>query len=155
MSEGYGLTEAAPVLTVHRAGPGVSLGMVGKPVPDVEVRIAAADATGIGEVLARGPNVMLGYADDAEGTAKAIDSDGWLHTGDLGRMDRKGRLEIVGRSKDVIENASGENLYPDDIERSVGEISHVREWCLVGITDARGGERMACVNCHRDVGHLH
>lgn len=145
LSEGYGLTEAAPVLTVHRAGPGAPVGMVGKPVPDVEVRIATPDASGIGEVLARGPNVMLGYADDAEATAKAIDADGWLHTGDLGRIDRKGRLEIVGRNKDVIVNASGENVYPDDVERAVGDIDHVREWCLVGISDGRGGERVACV----------
>ncbi|MDP3278621.1 MAG: AMP-binding protein [Deltaproteobacteria bacterium] len=145
LSEGYGLTEAAPVLTVQRAGPGVQVGFVGKPVPNVELKIGPSDATGVGEVLARGPNVMLGYADDPEGTAKAIDADGWLHTGDLGRMDRKGRLELVGRSKDVVVNASGENIYPEDIERSLGDIRDVREWCLVGVSDPRGGERLACV----------
>ncbi len=145
LSEGYGLTEAAPVLTVQKGGPGKAVGVVGVPVPNVEVKISAPDAGGVGEVLARGPNVMLGYADDAESTARAIDADGWLHTGDLGRLDRKGRLELVGRSKDVVVSASGENVYPDDLERAVGDVDDVREWCLVGVSDPKGGERLACV----------
>ncbi len=145
LSEGYGLTEAAPVLTVQKGGPGKPVGVVGVPVPNVEVKIFGADPSGVGEVLARGPNVMAGYAEDPEATARAIDGEGWLHTGDLGRIDRKGRLELVGRSKDVIVSASGENIYPDDLERAVGEVEHVREWCLVGVSDPRGGERLACV----------
>jgi len=145
LSEGYGLTEAAPVLTVQKGGPGKPVGVVGVAIPTVEVKISAPDASGVGEVLARGPNVMAGYADDSEATAKALDSDGWLHTGDLGRIDRKGRLELVGRSKDVVVTASGENIYPDDIERAVGELSDVREWCLLGVTDPKGGEKLACV----------
>lgn len=145
LSEGYGLTEAAPVLTVQKGGPGKPVGVVGVPVPNVELKIASPDASGVGEVLARGPNVMAGYVDDAEATRQALDEEGWLHTGDLGRIDRKGRLELVGRSKDVIVNASGENIYPDDIERSIGELDDVREWCLVGVRDPKGGERLACV----------
>ncbi len=145
LSEGYGLTEAAPVLTVQKGGPGRPVGVVGVPVPNVEVKISTPDASGVGEVLARGPNVMIGYADDSEATAKALDSDGWLHTGDLGRIDRKGRLELVGRSKDVVVTASGENIYPDDIERAVGELSEVREWSLLGVADPKGGEKLACV----------
>lgn len=145
LSEGYGLTEAAPVLTVQKGGPGKPLGVVGVPVPNVELKISTPDASGVGEVLARGPNVMRGYAEDGEATQKALDSDGWLHTGDLGRIDRKGRLELVGRSKDVVVTASGENIYPDDIERAVGELSDVREWCLLGVTDPKGGEKLACV----------
>jgi len=145
LSEGYGLTEAAPVLTVQKGGPGKPVGVVGVAVPNVEVKISAPDASGVGEVLARGPNVMVGYSDDADATSKALDEQGWLHTGDLGRIDRKGRLELVGRSKDVVVTASGENVYPDDVERAVGDVSDVVEWCLCGVSDPKGGERLACV----------
>jgi long-chain acyl-CoA synthetase len=143
LAEGYGLTEAAPVLSVAKATPGSKHGTVGKPIPGVEIKIGAPDAAGVGEVLARGPNVMVGYADDAEGTAKALDADGWLHTGDLGTINKKGELTIVGRSKDVIVSASGENLYPDDVERALGEVTGIKELCVVGIADAKGGERAA------------
>jgi long-chain acyl-CoA synthetase len=145
LAEGYGLTEAAPVLTVAKPGPGVRAGSVGKPIPGVELKIANPDAHGVGEVLARGPNVMAGYANDPEATAQAIDAEGWLHTGDLGRLDRTGALTIVGRSKDVIVAANGENVYPEDVERALGEIPGIAELALVGITDPRGGERVACL----------
>ncbi len=81
LAEGYGLTEAAPVLTVSASGPKSKPGHVGKPVPGVEIRISGENADGVGEVLARGPNVMLGYSDDEETTRRVIDSEGWLHTG--------------------------------------------------------------------------
>ena len=143
LAEGYGLTEAAPVLSVAKAKVGGKHGTVGKPIPGVEVKIHNADAHGVGEVLAKGPNVMVGYADDAEATAAAVDADGWLHTGDLGHINRKGELTIVGRSKDVIVASTGENLYPDDVERALGNISGVKELVIVGIADPRGGERAA------------
>ena len=145
LAEGYGLTEAAPVLTVAKAGPGTKLGTVGKPVPGVEIKIDNADANGVGEVLARGANVMAGYANDAEATQRAIDTDGWLHTGDLGKIDKRGALTIVGRSKDVIVAANGENIYPDDVERMLGDVEGVKEIAIVGIVDPRGGERAACI----------
>ncbi len=145
LAEGYGLTEAAPVLTVAKAAPGAKAGNVGKPVPGVEIKIASPDANGVGEVLARGPNVMAGYADNPEATSRTLDEDGWLHTGDLGKIDRKGRLSLVGRSKDVIVGANGENIYPDDVERMLGEVEGITELCILGITDPRGGERAACL----------
>lgn len=145
LAEGYGLTEAAPVLTVAEASPRARSGHVGKPVPGVEIRIHAPDATGVGEVYARGPNVMLGYSDDAESTRHVIDADGWLHTGDLGKLDRNGNLVIVGRAKDVVVTASGENVYPDDVEARLGAVEHVAELAFVGVADGRGGERLACV----------
>lgn len=145
LAEGYGLTEASPVLTVAQASPKTRAGHVGKPIPGVEIKLLEPNAEGVGEVLARGPNVMLGYADDEATTRQIIDADGWLHTGDLGKLDGRGNLVIVGRQKDVIVASNGENVYPDDVEARVGRVEHVAEYALVGAADGRGGERIACV----------
>lgn len=145
LAEGYGLTEASPVLTVAEGRPGASSGHVGRPVPGVELRIDAANPEGVGEVVARGPNVMVGYDGDPEATGRTLGDDGWLHTGDLGKLDKKGRLVIVGRAKDVIVASNGENVYPDDVEARLGRIEHVAELSVLGISDGRGGERVACV----------
>ncbi len=142
LTEGYGLTEAAPVLTVSRPGKRVEPG-VGKAVPGVELRIASPDDRGIGEVVARGPNVMIGYTDE-EATREAIDAEGWLYTGDLGRIDKKGRLEIVGRRKDVVISPTGENVYPDDVEMRLGLVPYVAELAVVGV-EVKGAERVACL----------
>ncbi|HVJ20840.1 MAG TPA: AMP-binding protein, partial [Polyangiaceae bacterium] len=150
LAEGYGLTEASPVLTVASAGPKSRSGHVGKPIPGVEVRIEAPNAEGVGEVIARGPNVMLGYADDEEATKAVIGSDGWLRTGDLGKLDHRGHLTIVGRAKDVIVASNGENVYPDDVEARLGKVEHVAELTVVGVKDGRGGERVACVAVPED-----
>jgi long-chain acyl-CoA synthetase len=111
----------------------------------VRIKIANPDEHGIGEVLAHGPNVMVGYANNPEATAQAVDEAGWLHTGDLGSLDDKGRLIIVGRKKDVIVAANGENVYPDDVETLLGKIDSIKELAIVGIDDGRGGERVACL----------
>ncbi|HVR19482.1 MAG TPA: AMP-binding protein, partial [Polyangiaceae bacterium] len=145
LAEGYGLTEASPVLTVAEARPGARPGHVGKPIPNVEVRIDSPNDEGIGEVVARGPNVMLGYAGDDESTKSTIDENGWLHTGDLGKLDRKGRLVIVGRKKDVIVSANGENVYPDDVEARLGRVENVEELAVIALADGRGRECVACV----------
>ncbi len=145
LAEGYGLTEAAPVLTVAPGGPGARAGNVGKPIPGVELRIDKPNGEGVGEVLARGPNVMLGYEGNEEATTAAIDADGWLHTGDLGKLDGRGRLVLVGRAKDVIVASNGENVYPDDVEARLGKIEHIAELSVLGVPDGRGGERVACV----------
>ncbi|MFB6373877.1 MAG: AMP-binding protein, partial [Bradymonadaceae bacterium] len=99
--EGYGLTEAAPVLTVNRPEGRVAPGKVGEALPDVEVDIHDPDDDGVGEVIARGPNVMTGYLDREQETDETL-QDSWLYTGDLGRFDEHGNLEIVGRQKEVI-----------------------------------------------------
>ena len=143
LAEGYGLTEASPVLTVAKAGPKARPGHVGKPIPGVEVKILDPGKDGVGEVVARGPNVMLGYAEDAEATAQAIDNEGWLHTGDLGKLSKRGHLTIVGRAKDTIVTSTGENVYPDDVEAKLGKIEHVKEYTVLAISDPRGGERIA------------
>ncbi len=142
LAEGYGLTEAAPVLSVAQASPRAKPGHVGKAIPGVEIKLDSPDKDGVGEVLARGPNVMVGYEGDLEAT-RAVIQDGWLRTGDLGRFDRAGKLTIVGRAKEVIVSANGENVYPDDLEAMLGALRHVHELSVVGIEDARGGERVA------------
>ncbi|MBI2391205.1 MAG: AMP-binding protein, partial [Deltaproteobacteria bacterium] len=144
LTEGYGLTEAAPVLTVAKASPNATPGQVGKPIPGVKVEIQNPDEHGVGEIIAKGPNVMRGYTDEAA-TREVIDQDGWLHTGDLGKFDKQGRLQIVGRVKDVIVTASGENVYPDDVENRLGKVEHIEELAIVGLEGAGGAERVACL----------
>ena len=140
--EGYGLTEAAPVLTV--AKPGSAAGQVGKAIPGVTIKIDSPDDNGVGEVLAKGPNVMAGYTDPTA-TKEVKSDDGWLHTGDLGKLDRQGRLVLVGRVKDVIVTTSGENVYPDDLERLIGQVPHIAELAILGVKGRAGGERVACI----------
>jgi len=144
LSEGYGLTEAAPVLTVAKASPKSRTGNVGKAIPGVEIKIADADKNGVGEVLARGPNVMQGYFHNDAATKAVIDADGWLHTGDLGKLDARGRLVLSGRSKEVIVAANGENVYPDDVEEMIGHPKYVDELSVLGVK--RGDtEVVACI----------
>lgn len=144
LTEGYGLTEASPVLTVSKPSGSAPIGQVGKAIPGVTVKILDPNESGVGEIVARGPNVMKGYT-DPEATREVIDEQGWLHTGDLGKFDKKGRLSIVGRVKDVIVSASGENVYPDDVENRLGTVKHIEEIAIVGVDDPRGGERVACL----------
>lgn len=144
MYEGYGLTEAAPVLTVNRPKGGLAAGSVGRPLRGIDVEIRDADDDGVGEVVARGDNVMLGYLDRPEETERVLD-DGWLRTGDLGKIDRKGRLTIVGRSKETIVTAAGKNVYPDELEEIYGTCPHVLELSVVGLPDGQGNERVACL----------
>ena len=141
--EGYGLTETAPVLTVTSPKEKPIAGSVGRPLPGIEVKIAEADgATGVGEVIARGRNVMAGYWENEIATAEAI-RDGWFHTGDLGRFDDKGNLYLVGRSKDVIVDANGKNVYPDEIEELYADSPYIKELSVVGVPDGIG-EQVAC-----------
>ncbi|HEY0094940.1 MAG TPA: AMP-binding protein, partial [Archangium sp.] len=143
--EGYGLTEAAPVLTVSETNVNKRLpGTVGKALPGVELKILEPDNEGIGEVLARGPNVMAGYFGDKEAT-EAVLKEGWLYTGDLGRLDAEGRLYLVGRKKDVIIDANGKNVYPDELEDTYSLHTHIKELSIVGLPDEAGGEKVACL----------
>lgn len=107
--EGYGMTEAAPMIAFTRPGDLVP-NCVGLPPSVVEVKIVN------GEVCAKGPNIMQGYYNRPEETAAVIDKDGWLHTGDLGRIDEKGRIYITGRSKEIIVLSNGKNVQPNEIE---------------------------------------
>jgi long-chain acyl-CoA synthetase len=108
--QGYGLTESSPVITFNTTEHN-KIGTIGRPIPGVEVKIAHD-----GEVLARGPNIMTGYWNKPEATAEAIDSEGWLHTGDLGAIDEEGYVSITGRKKDLIVLSSGKKVAPVLIE---------------------------------------
>lgn len=140
--EGYGLTESSPVLTVARPGNKLLRGSVGKALPGVEVKIENPDESGVGEVVARGQNVMLGYYNNDEAT-EAVLQDRWLRTGDLGKIDEDGNLYIVGRSKDVIIDSNGKNIYPDEIEDLYGKSGFIKELSVVGLPDDDGGEKIA------------
>src|SRR5437773_8050355 len=141
--EGYGLTEASPVLTVTRPENRMLAGTVGKSLPGVEIRIAEPDPTGVGEVIARGPNVMLGYFGNEEATREAL-VDRWLYTGDLGRLDDEGNLYLVGRSKDIIVDTNGKNVYPDEVEEVYQDSPYIKELSVVGYPDGIG-EKVACI----------
>jgi long-chain acyl-CoA synthetase len=141
--EGYGLTEASPVLTVTRPEHGLLMGSVGRPLPGVEVRIAEPDASGVGEVIARGPNVMLGYYSDEAATRTAL-VERWLYTGDLGKLDDDGNLYLVGRSKEIIVDTNGKNVYPDELEEIYSNSPYVKELSIVGLADGIG-EKVACL----------
>ncbi len=140
--EGYVLTESSPVLTVARPGNKMLKGSVGKPLPGVEVKIDSPDEKGVGEVLARGQNIMVGYYNNEKAT-DAVLTDRWLKTGDLGRLDEDGNLFIVGRSKDVIIDSNGKNIYPDEIEDHYGKSPFIKELSVVGLPDRDGGEKIA------------
>ena len=137
MVEGYGMTEAAPVLTVMRPSEKPVLGSVGRALPGVAVEIADRDERGVGEVVAKGPNVMLGYYQNEVATKNVL-RDGWLHTGDLGRIDDDGNLFIVGRKKEMILGSSGENVYPDELEEIYLDNNYVKELSIVGLPAADG-----------------
>ncbi|HEX7501426.1 MAG TPA: AMP-binding protein, partial [Polyangia bacterium] len=140
--EGYGLTETSPVLAVSTPKKRPIAGSVGQPLAGVEVKIDSPDNTGVGEVIARGKNVMAGYWQDEEATSHAI-RDGWFHTGDLGRFDEDGNLYIVGRSKDIIIDANGKNVYPDEIEDLYKSSPYIKELSVVGLPDGVA-EHVAC-----------
>jgi long-chain acyl-CoA synthetase len=143
--EGYGLTEASPVVSGHRYSGVRKIGSVGQPIPGVEVRIVDDGdrllPTGeVGEVCVRGPNVMLGYYGLPDETARTV-RDGWLHTGDMGRLDEDGFLFIVERKKDLIIRG-GFNIYPREVEEVLYAHPHIAEAAVVGMRDPLMGEEV-------------
>jgi acyl-CoA synthetase (AMP-forming)/AMP-acid ligase II len=142
----FGMTEAV-VATMCREGDPDELvaNTCGRAVPGIEVRIAAVGGNSAvptgeeGELLLRGDNVMLGYLDDPEATAEAIDSDGWLHTGDIGKVDEAGNLKITDRLKDMY-ISGGFNVYPAEVEQTLARLAGVADVSVIGVPDARLGE---------------
>lgn len=127
---GYGATECAPIICYADCHDFVA-GSCGKPVVHMEVKIDSPDPQNVpGEILARGLNVMLGYFKNEEATAQTLDADGWYHTGDLGLMDADGNVFIKGRSKNMLLGASGQNIYPEEIEDKLNSLNMVNE-CIV------------------------
>ena len=128
--QGYGLTETSPVLTAENEKC-VKFGSVGLPLPEVEIKIDNPNSDGIGEIVAKGPNVMLGYYEMPEETAKVL-KDGWFYTGDLGYLDKDGFLFITGRKKNVIVLKNGKNIYPEEIELLLSTLPYVAESMVFG-----------------------
>jgi acyl-CoA synthetase (AMP-forming)/AMP-acid ligase II len=137
----YGLTEASGFGTMCRADddPITVATTCGRPMADFELRIAGAADAGAGEVLLRGPNVMVGYLDDPAATAATIDADGWLHTGDIGTVDDAGNLRITDRLKDMY-ICGGFNVYPAEVEQVLARLDGVAESAVIGVPDDRLGE---------------
>jgi long-chain acyl-CoA synthetase len=127
VANGYGLTEAGTAVTVNDLKP-FRADTVGKPLPGMEVRIINPDGDGIGQVAVRSKTVMAGYLDEPELTAETI-VDGWLMTGDMGRLDRTGHLQLFGRKKNMIVTEEGKNVYAEDIEQAFDGLP-VKEFCV-------------------------
>jgi long-chain acyl-CoA synthetase len=125
--QAYGLTETSAAATISTPDD-AHIDTVGRPLPGVKVKIVD------GEILIQGPNVMPGYHNRPDATAEVI-KDGWLHTGDLGRIDDQGRITITGRKKEMIVLASGKNIYPEEIEAHYRQSPFVKEICVMGLAD--------------------
>ncbi len=134
--EGYGLTETSPVVCANRPH-APQPGAVGWPMMGVEVRIETPDAEGNGEIVVRGPNIMLGYYGNPAATASVL-RDGWFHTGDLGRILADGRVRITGRLKNMIATAAGKKIYPEEVEVQLANSPYLLEVVVVGGRDAKG-----------------
>ena len=142
--EGYGLSETAPILTFNPLAK-QKIGSVGRPMMNVELQIAEPDEGGVGEVTARGPNVMLGYFKNDQATAEMI-HDGVLWTGDLGYLDQDGYLFLTGRRKELIVLAGGKNVYPEDVEAVYRVSPCIADICVVGVErPGEGGEALHAV----------
>jgi long-chain acyl-CoA synthetase len=147
--EGYGLSEAAPVTHCNPLNGDIRDGSVGLPLPNVEAAIldektgTALPAGGIGEIVVKGPNIMQGYWNAPEDTTN-IFTDGWMRTGDIGKMDEEGYFYVVDRSKDMI-LASGFNIYPREVEEVLFHHPAVEEAAVLGVPDPYRGETVAAV----------
>jgi long-chain acyl-CoA synthetase len=137
--QGYGLSETSPVISTNTPR-AYRLGSVGRPLPDVEVRISPE-----GEIQTRGPHVMRGYVDRPDLTAAVLDADGWLRTGDLGHLDADGYLHVTGRAKDVIVLGGGKKVYPDEVEQLLAQHAGFAEVCVLGVAARRGNEEVCAV----------
>lgn len=151
MLQGYGLTETSPVIAAED-DKYTRLGSIGKAFPSLEVKLADVNEEGIGELMVKGPTTMLGYYNNEEATKETIEPDGWLHTGDLARIDKDGFIFISGRKKFVIVLKNGKNIYPEELETLVNKIEGVKESFVYGLPEEDGDYKIcAKLQYDRDV----
>ena len=138
--QGYGLTETAPIsaLTPDYA---MNVGSCGKPIVQADVKIKDPNENGEGEVLIKTPTLMIGYYEDEEETKKAIDEDGYFHSGDIGYLDENGYIFLTGRSKNVIVTQNGKNIYPEEIEGLLNKVDEVKECMVYGKKPEEGSKK--------------
>ena len=148
--QGYGLTECAPILALNR-DVDFKNEAAGLPLPGSEVKIQDPDEDGIGEFVARGDNVFMGYYKDPEATAAALDPDGWYHTGDLGYIDKDGFCIITGRKKNVIIAKNGKNVFPEEIEYLLSLSPYVAESVVSGEKDEIKDDIIICATIFPDM----
>ena len=135
--QGYGLTETSPVISAELTN-SRRLGSIGKKFPSFEVKIENPNEQGVGELMAKGPCVMLGYYNNEEANKETLTEDGWIHTGDLARIDKDGYIFISGRKKFVIVLQNGKNVYPEEIEILINNLDLVEESMVYGTTEEDG-----------------
>lgn len=145
--QGYGLSETAPLVSATRLKTRTA-GTVGQ-ASNCEIKLKSPDENGVGEILVKGPNVMIGYFEDEEATKEAI-QDGWFNTGDLGYFDKKNNLLITGRSKSVIITGNGKNIYPEEIENEINKLEMIKESLVYGEDDENDTVLSAVVTLDED-----
>ncbi len=143
--QGYGMTEASPCIA-SEACKEQRPGSIGRAMPGVEVAIEDPNEDGVGELIAKGPNIMLGYYENEEETA-AVLQDGWLHTGDLAYLDKDGFLFLCGRKKNVIVLKNGKNVYPEEIELLLANLPYMEESMVYGEPRRKGGDEKDLALC--------
>lgn len=143
LMQGYGLTETSPVIAAETPGQR-RIGSIGKKFESVEVKINNPDEDGVGELMAKGPSIMLGYYENEEATREALEPDGWFHTGDLAKIDKDGYIYISGRKKSVIVLNNGKNVFPEEIETLLNKVEGIKE-SMVYEKKEEDGDIKVCV----------
>ena len=146
---GYGLTECAPLVIGNHDGL-MTTDTIGVPIEGVEARIDNPDENGVGEIVVKGPNIMKGYYKNEEATRQVFTEDGWLRTGDLGKVDKSGVFRMVGRSKNVIVTKNGKNIYPEELEFHINKSPFVKE-SLVAEAKGQSGDTAVGVSIFPDM----
>ncbi len=147
--QGYGLTEASPIVTVNREN-NYRDDSIGLAIPGVQVKIHNPDSNGLGEIITSGDNIMMGYFDNEEATSKVI-CDGWLFTGDIGKTDENGFVYVTGRQKNVIVTKNGKNVFPEEVEAYINKSPYIKESLVTGNNNEKNGDTIVTAQIVPDI----